>query len=67
MRKPKIPHEIYCTSFCNFGHWRDTGRPVGHECYVLLPSVMERERNGERDLPSIVREPRRIVIGREAK
>jgi hypothetical protein len=38
---------IYCTSFCNFGHYTDTGRPIGHECYVIPPKLLELEMMGE--------------------
>lgn len=37
---------IYCTSFCNFGHDVLTGRPVGHECYVLHPEDLRIEARG---------------------
>lgn len=37
---------IYCTSFCNFGHVVETGRPVNHECYILLPAMLRAERDG---------------------
>jgi hypothetical protein len=40
---------IYHTSFCNFGHDLDTGRPVKHECYILPPEALEAERNGDYD------------------
>lgn len=38
---------FYCTSFCNFGHYLDTGRPIGHECYVLPVAALTAERNGD--------------------
>ena len=37
---------IYATSFCNFGHDVLTGRPVGHECYVLHPEDLRIEARG---------------------
>lgn len=37
---------VYCTSFCNHGHNMVTGKPVGHECYVLSPSALRVERLG---------------------
>ena len=41
------PDAIYCTSYCNFGHRVRTGRPVGHECYVLPPAMLRAERDGD--------------------
>ena len=38
---------IYCTTFCNHGHDIETGRPVGHECYVLPPAAISAERAGD--------------------
>ena len=38
---------IYCTTFCNFGHVVETGRPVGHECYILPPAALRAERDGD--------------------
>ena len=40
----------YCTSFCNHPHRRLTGKPVGHECYVLPPAALEAESDGNFDL-----------------
>lgn len=40
---------IYCTSFCNFGHVVETGRPVAHECYILPPDALRAERDGDTD------------------
>ena len=38
---------VFCTSFCNFGHDTNTGEPIDHECYVLPPSALQAERDGE--------------------
>lgn len=46
MRRNK-PREIYCTTFCNFGHDIHSGRPIGHECYILDPKKLQRERDGD--------------------
>jgi hypothetical protein len=46
--KKKI-RRIYCTSFCNFGHDLDSGRPVGHECYVLPVAALRAEHDGNTD------------------
>ena len=35
---------VYRTSFCNFGHNLKTGRPVGHECYIIPPELLRAER-----------------------
>lgn len=42
-----MPRPIYCTSFCNFGHYLNTGRPIDHECYIIPPRLLR----AERDLP----------------
>lgn len=34
---------VYCTTFCNFGHDVDTGEPVDHECYDLDPEILKIE------------------------
>lgn len=60
------PTGIYCTSFCNFGHSLKTGRPIGHECYILDPKALQAERDGTY-VPNIIREPRQLVIGRKAR
>lgn len=36
--------EIYCTSFCNFGHRLKDGKPVEHECYIIRPEMLRMER-----------------------
>lgn len=62
-----MTREIYCTSFCNFGHYVDTGRPIGHECYVIPPAALRAERDGNTDLAIelIARMSRVIVRGRK--
>lgn len=44
----------YCTSFCNFAHSLKTGRPIGHECYIIPPAALriERERGANAALES---------------
>lgn len=37
---------IYCTSFCNKAHVVSSGKPVGHQCYVLPPSAIRAEMSG---------------------
>ncbi len=34
---------VYLTSFCNQGHEIRTGKPVEHECYVLVPAAIRAE------------------------
>lgn len=41
--------DVFCTSYCNHGHDLRTGKPVGHECYVLSPNALRVERNGDVD------------------
>jgi len=36
----------YVTSFCNRAHDTKTGKPIGHECYILHPVDLMREREG---------------------
>lgn len=45
----RAPRQICCTSFCNFAHYVDTGRPIDHECYVIPPAALEAEINGDTD------------------
>lgn len=42
--------DVYCTSFCNFGHSTKTGRPIGHECYIIPPSMLKIEMEGGDDM-----------------
>jgi hypothetical protein len=42
---------VYCTSFCNQGHSLKTGRPIGHECYIIPPRLLRMES----DLPPLSR------------
>ena len=42
--------DVFATSFCNQGHHLATGRPVGHECYVLPPAALRAERSGDVEL-----------------
>jgi hypothetical protein len=38
------------TSYCNHPHDLSTGRPIGHECYVLPPKALVAERAGNVEL-----------------
>lgn len=39
----------YVTTFCNFSHVVETGRPIGHECYILPSAALRAERDGNTD------------------
>jgi hypothetical protein len=54
---------IYCTSFCNHGHDLETGRPVGHECYILNPRALKAERDGDVEKSQKLWTEGRIVRG----
>lgn len=41
--------DTYVTTYCNFPHNLDTGRPVDHECYILPPAALAAERAGDVD------------------
>jgi hypothetical protein len=60
---------IYCTTFCNFGHYVDTGRPIGHECYVLKPRDIKAEMNAKDgdDLSMLYKDKGPVVVGRPMK
>lgn len=38
--------DVYCTTFCNMGHDLKTGKPVDHECYILNPLELAKEKLG---------------------
>ena len=40
----KRERRIWVSTYCNFGHDLDTGRPLKHECRYLNPKAMELER-----------------------
>jgi hypothetical protein len=57
------------SSYCNFGHDVKTGRPVGHECYILPPAALKAERAGDEDKANRILQkwsqgPRQMVTGR---
>lgn len=37
----------YVTTFCNFAHDLDDGKPIAHECWILPKNALEYERRGE--------------------
>ena len=63
-----MSRQIYCTTFCNFGHYVDTGRPIGHECRIIPPRLLRKEMSGAgccwdaHDYAELHRQP--IVVGR---
>ena len=42
--------DVYCSTYCNFGHDLDTGEPVDHECRTIPPAALEAERAGDFEL-----------------
>lgn len=61
---------FYVTSFCNFAHDTKTGRPIGHECYIIPPSALKLEMAGDTDGASEIMQTkmkRVFVRGRERK
>lgn len=65
-----MKRQVYCTSFCNYGHYVDTGRPIGHECFIIPPAFLLLEREGK-EWPAEEREKwsrtRYFVDGKELK
>ena len=41
--------QIYCTTYCNRGHYVKTGRPVNHQCVTIPPSALKAEIDGDID------------------
>jgi hypothetical protein len=39
--------EIYCATYCNFGHRMKDGKPVGHECITIPPEALRADRAGD--------------------
>jgi len=61
---------IYVTTFCNFPHNTKTGRPIGHECYILPVAMLKAEMDGDYALAcSILQDKGKgpVVNGRNAK
>ncbi len=36
-------NKFYVTTFCNFPHRLRDGKPIGHECYIIPPSLLRLE------------------------
>jgi hypothetical protein len=47
VKPSKKDRPIYCTTYCNFGHYLDNGAPVDHECRRLPVAALEAERAGD--------------------
>lgn len=41
--------QVYCTTYCNFGHDVGSGDPVDHECHNIPPEALEAEMAGDFD------------------
>jgi len=39
--------DIYCTTYCNFGHDVETGEPIDHECITIPPAALQAEMDGD--------------------
>lgn len=61
--------EIYCTTFCNFGHYVRTGRPVAHECRIIPPAALRAEMDGDFEKAMRIMQTNKtcIVRGRRRK
>ena len=44
--------DIYCPTYCNFGHRLVDGKPVGHECIIIPPNALKAEIEGNYHLAS---------------
>lgn len=40
-------HEYYVSTYCNFPHRLQDGKPVQHECRVIPPEALRLEREGK--------------------
>lgn len=65
---PVKDNPIYCSTYCNFGHYIKTGRPVGHECRIIPPSALKAEMEDRFDdaIAIMQASPVRVVDGRKA-
>lgn len=41
-----MSRKFYVTTFCKFAHELRTGKPIGHECYIIHPDDLQAERDG---------------------
>lgn len=60
---------IYTSTYCNQGHYMDTGRPIGHECRIIPPAALRAERDGdfEKAIEIMNASPKVVVRGRAQK
>lgn len=63
---PSESKQIFCTSYCNQGHYVASGLPVEHECLVIPPAALAAEMAGDFETACMLlqRAPRVIVQGR---
>jgi hypothetical protein len=40
---------VYVSTYCNFGHYVASGKPVAHECRVIPPAALRAEMDGDFD------------------
>ena len=59
--------EVYCSSYCNFGHYVHNGRPIDHECRIIPPKALqaEMEDDFETAINILQNTPKVIVRGRK--
>lgn len=60
--------DIYCSSYCNHGHDKKDGKPVGHECIIIPPRSLLAESLGDYKLAIYVLQTsrRRVHKGKRA-
>lgn len=46
--------DIYCSSYCNHGHDKKDGKPVGHECVIIPPRSLLAESLGNYELAILI-------------
>ena len=46
--------DVYCTTYCNFGHRMSDGKPIEHECAILPPEALRAEREGDYKLAIVL-------------
>ena len=65
----RAKRRIYATTYCNKGHYVDTGKPVGHECITIPPAALRAEMEGDYDKAIEIMQKRRSgsASGRKPK
>jgi len=54
LREEKPGEEIYCSSYCNFGHRVRDGKPVEHECRIIPPQALQAEMDGDYETAQMI-------------